>query len=186
MHLLKQPIIERIYDTAWTINGEPVMGRTSGWRWYELGTEDAYVGHRVLVSMAYAVTRDTPMLWHMLATTDGTAPGTNVYRSPHTYKNYHFEQIVSTLPTIPTHQSAEIVVVTCYGFNFLPGYTVIDLPEGGMAAFQIHSSQIARLEIPMSKAIKVVKENNDPQEKLGMPRGMRWRAIVGEYTAPGT
>ncbi|MDR1609356.1 MAG: hypothetical protein LBR78_00675, partial [Holosporales bacterium] len=175
IHLLRDRVIERIYDTAWTINGVPIMGRTSGWRWYEAGTDWTYGGHRVVMMVAYATTIDSPMRWRAIATTDESSPGVNIYDMPHTHDSYHFYYTEVPLPTLPAHQRAEVVIITCYGHdnNFLPGYSIVSKAGGGIEAFKIHSRQIVWFEPPVAEKVKMVKEDNDPYDMLGMPRSMQ-------------
>ncbi|MDR1609558.1 MAG: hypothetical protein LBR78_01735 [Holosporales bacterium] len=47
-----------------------------------------------------------------------------------------------------------------------------------------YSGYNALLQLPIATVLQTVIDDPGNGYILGMPRGMRWRAIVGEYVAP--
>jgi hypothetical protein len=86
IHLLRDRVIERIYDTAWTINGVPIMGRTSGWNWYATGgVEEAtrMAGYQTtMVANAYAADSAAPLQWASFLHTIENSPNDVITRNP--------------------------------------------------------------------------------------------------------
>ncbi|MDR2458810.1 MAG: hypothetical protein LBD43_01805, partial [Holosporales bacterium] len=199
MHLLREQVIERIYDTTWTINGEPVMGRTSGWRWYEMkgGAEATHMvgSHTTVVTNAYAASRDAPLQWASIIYTHETSQGGYTIRNPQRYPQTVWMYDRLHIPLLPEYRRAEMVVVAYYGdgnYSQSPSWMTAD--GGSVTGIAIYtydsmpgtpySGFNALLKLPVSTALGTVI--NDPGDgyTLGVPPGMRWRAIVGEYVAP--
>jgi hypothetical protein len=197
IHLLRQPVIEHIYDTAWTINGEQVMGRTSGWRWYELGTEDtlhqAYF-QSVVVTQAYAERQNTPLQWGSIIYTYDQKYGTETVRAPQRNPTCTSMEKGSYVPPLPEHKKGEMAILSVYSDESgnYPSWRYHD-SSSAIKAFSMFAKNsiqgqnyTARLQLPMAAALRVTIDGPGDGNTLGMPKGMRWRAIVGEYTAPGT
>jgi hypothetical protein len=196
-NLRRECAVTHIYDTAWTINGEQVMGRTSGWRWYELGAEDAsHQAHyqSVVVTQAYAEGLNTPFQWESITYAYDGNYGVTMVHSPQRGQTTTYKQEESYVPVPTRGKRGEAAILSFYtddysGYSYPYWYT----GSGGTTeAFRVATYNSiqgqeckARLQLPIATALRVTIDGPGDGYTLGLPRGLRWRAIVGEYTAPG-
>ncbi|MDR1609808.1 MAG: hypothetical protein LBR78_03080 [Holosporales bacterium] len=212
MHFFRQAVIERIYDTAWTINGRPVLGRTEGWRWSEIGTDDTTHGtggQVTIITQAYANGRRAPLQWATVGRTQEDYYYDGVMRGPQTGARIDWLCTAANIPLLPKHKKGEMAIITFYtdssyspspewqgdwgGGHIVEAMTLEKSVSvtSGLTGIQMYTFNMTRgegyyalLELPVSRALRTTIDNPGDGYTLGMPRGMRWRAIVGEYVAP--
>jgi hypothetical protein len=193
IHLLRQPVIEHIYDTAWTINGEHVMGRTSGWRWYELGTGDWARSPKhqgTVLTRAYTTSRDVSLQFESIAFTLMEATYDVVYQAPQWSTSTAQMNTSAHIPVLPECVKGEVAICTFYTDESSIPTPNCRTASSKITGFSMYTSTqganyAAMLQPPIAAALRITIADPGDGNTLGIPKDMRWRAIIGEYTAPG-
>ncbi|MDR1609329.1 MAG: hypothetical protein LBR78_00535, partial [Holosporales bacterium] len=180
----------KIYSMASMIDDMNIEEHTTGWTFRTLQRGNPARRWSSFLSTAYTPTSLSTTVWHDFAWIG--VQSAIVYHNPQTTSDNYSGPI--NLPPMPPHSKAEFAIITLYTQNGTtgPGFTPYENEAARGLSLQYNTSETDtppsttvyyRLVPPIEACLNnVITGTSDANP--GIPSAVRYRAIIGTYTAP--